>query len=82
MLALLLCQCEHFFGSAFVFNPARWVTSDGYVPARVLAVAVLALQAVRAGEILELATTTLLPHQGLGNQREIIAALRAKTRRN
>lgn len=31
----LLC-CERFYGAAFVFNPARWRTADGWVPSRVL----------------------------------------------
>lgn len=41
---------ERFFGSEFVFNPARWGTSDGYVPYRVFRVYWFAAVSISAYE--------------------------------
>lgn len=73
MLALALFHVERFLGSGFVFNPDRWPTADGYLPYRVCLVAGMAIASVRAGELLGLSQTTMLPHQKESDRAEVIA---------
>jgi hypothetical protein len=46
----MLCYIERFYGSAIVYNPERWGTTDGYIPHRVMLAHWLASVSISAFE--------------------------------
>lgn len=59
-----MVQAEAWLGSAFVYNPTRWGTADGYVPWRVFAAVVRGLPALKALERLQMARAVVLGNAG------------------
>lgn len=70
-LARAALACERKLGGAWLYNPARWPTTDGFAPAGVVLLTFAGLQAVAAEERLDAAAASSAARGGAHAQRTI-----------